>query len=163
MQDAAAACTESSDTAQALTAGHKRGSPEKVAALYMRKGVWKRYGKTYFPELTEVVLRLLSLHPTSAATERNWSLWGRVYTSARNALGLERAKKLIMFCFNNRFKLVSQDEFGLLLSVVEGGHADGDRLVEEVAAAASEATEAEADEEDMVEPADGGFSAQFLY
>jgi hypothetical protein len=129
----------------------------------MRKGVLKRYGKTDFPELAEVVLRLLSLHPTSAATERNWSLWGRVYTSARNALGLKRAKKLIVFCFNSWFKLVSQDDFGLLLSVVEGGHADGERLVEEVAAAASEATEAEADEEDMVEPADGGFSAQFLY
>jgi hypothetical protein len=86
-----------------------------------------------------------------------------VYTSARNALGLEHAKKLIMFCFNSRFKLVSQDDFGLVLSVVEGGHNDGEHLVEVVtAAAASEATEAEADEEDMVEPADGDFLAQFL-
>jgi hypothetical protein len=57
-------------------------------------------------------------HPTSAATERNWSLRGRVYASARNALGLERAKKMITFCFNDRAKAVDQDDLGLLLSDV---------------------------------------------
>jgi hypothetical protein len=36
----------------------------------------------------------MSVHPTSAADERNWSLWGRVYTSS---LGLERAKKWLLF------------------------------------------------------------------
>jgi hypothetical protein len=65
-------------------------------------------------------MRLLCLHATSAATERNWSLWGREYTSARNALGLERAKKLITFCFNDRAEVQDQNDFALLLSVIEG-------------------------------------------
>jgi hypothetical protein len=88
----------------------------------MRKGFWKRFGYTKFPLLSEVALRVMSVHPTSAATERNWSLWGRVYTSA---LGLERAKKMITFCFNDGAKAVDQDDFGLLLSAVEGEVVEG--------------------------------------
>ena len=40
--------------------------------------VWEKFG-TAVPELRDVVIRLLSAHATSAATERNWSLWGRIY------------------------------------------------------------------------------------
>jgi hypothetical protein len=35
-------------------------------------------------------------------------------------LGIERAKRLITFCFNDRAHRTDQDEFNLLLSVVEG-------------------------------------------
>jgi hypothetical protein len=84
----------------------------------MRKGVCRRYGSEQLPELAPVALRLLSMHPTSASTERNLVLWGRVYTGARNALGLERAKKLIT-CFNSRAQEASMENFALLLSVVE--------------------------------------------
>ncbi|KAJ9531800.1 hypothetical protein QJQ45_021951 [Haematococcus lacustris] len=38
---------------------------------------------------------LLGVHATSAASERNWSAWGRLFTSARTRLTLERAKMLI--------------------------------------------------------------------
>jgi hypothetical protein len=93
---------------------------DHVAAVKMRIGFWKCFGHTNYPFLSEVAQRVMSVHPTSAATERNWSLWGRVCTSARNALGLERAKKMITFCFNDRAKAVDQDDFGLLLSAVEG-------------------------------------------
>jgi hypothetical protein len=62
----------------------------------------------------------MSVHPTSAATVPNWSIWGCVYNSAQNALGLERVKKMVTFCCNGRAKAVDQDGFGLLLSVVEG-------------------------------------------
>jgi hypothetical protein len=96
----------------------------EIVPLGERKGLWKRYGTARFPELSSVALRLLSIHPASAATERNWSLWGRVYTSARNALGLERAKALIMFCFNDRCNVTDQQDFNLLLSVVEGEFAE---------------------------------------
>jgi hypothetical protein len=85
----------------------------------MRKGFWKRFGYTKYQLLCEVALRVMSVHATSTAIERNWSLWGRVYTSARNALGLERAKKMITFCFSDRAEAVDQDDFGLVLSVVE--------------------------------------------
>jgi hypothetical protein len=97
-----------------------KSTTNHVTAVKMRKGFWKRFGRTKYPSLSEVALRVMGVHPTSAATERNWSLWGRVHTSARNALGLERAKKMITFCFNDRAKAVDQDDFGLLLSVVEG-------------------------------------------
>jgi hypothetical protein len=38
---------------------------------------------------------------------------------AENALGMERAKKLITFCFNSSAEVASVDDFGLLLRVVE--------------------------------------------
>jgi hypothetical protein len=63
---------------------------QQTVTVKMRTGFGKRFGYTKYPLLSEVALRVMSVHPTSAAPERNWSLWGRVYTSA---LGLERAKK----------------------------------------------------------------------
>ena len=66
-----------------------------------------------------LALRVLGLHAMSAATELNWCLWGRVLTAARRRLGLERTKKLITFCFNDRVSIKSDDGFQLLLSVIE--------------------------------------------
>lgn len=117
LTEAAQACIPRQQ--QGLAASSKRERNE-VAPLSMRKGVWKRYGSKQYPALAQVALRLLSMHGTSAATERNWALWGRVYTASRNRLGLERAKKLISFCFNSRAQSTSTDDFELLLSVVEG-------------------------------------------
>ena len=42
-----------------------------------------------------------------------------MYTLARTALGLERAKKLIMFCFNVRCRVAKKNDFHTLLSTVE--------------------------------------------
>ena len=64
-------------------------------------------------------LRLLTARSISTSSERNWALWGRVYTSARTALGLERAKKLITFCFNDRCRVNEQNDFHMLLETVE--------------------------------------------
>ena len=46
-------------------------------------------------------------------------MWGRVHTSTRTTLGLERAKKLIMFCFNDRCRVAKQNYFHMLQSTVE--------------------------------------------
>jgi len=51
-------------------------------------------GKVY-PTLSPVARRLLSLHATSAAPERNWSHWGRMYRKDRSSLALTRAEKLV--------------------------------------------------------------------
>jgi hypothetical protein len=67
-----------------------------------------------------VALRLLSAHATSAATERNWSLWGRIYCAARSSLGMQRAKALIAICAAEQAKLDPSKEFELTLSVIEG-------------------------------------------
>ena len=42
-----------------------------------------------------------------------------MFTAARSRLGLERAKKLITFCFNDRAAIKNDDDFHLLLSVIE--------------------------------------------
>jgi hypothetical protein len=42
-----------------------------------------------------------------------------VYGASRNALGMERAKKLITYRFNSRAEGARVDDFGLLLSVAE--------------------------------------------
>jgi hypothetical protein len=122
LADGARICTTPPSDAHKHRVGNN--GRDQVAAVGMRKGLWKRYGMALYPALAKVALRLLSIHPTSAATERNWSLWGRVYTAARNTLGLERAKALIMFCFNDRCQRTDQQDFKLLLSVVEGEFAE---------------------------------------
>jgi hypothetical protein len=64
---------------------------------------------------------VMSVHSTCAATERNGWLWGRVYTSVRNALGLKRAEESITSSSMTVRMLLIRMTFGLLLSVVEGG------------------------------------------
>jgi hypothetical protein len=115
-----AACAQQHETIACATAQAmgKRQRP-RVASIAQRKGVWRRYGVEAHGALAKVALRLLSMHATSAASERNWALWGRVYGASRNALGMERAKKLITFCFNSRAEKARVDDFGLLLSVME--------------------------------------------
>jgi hypothetical protein len=48
--------------------------------------------------------------------------------AACNALGLERAKALITFCFKDRCQVTDQRDFKLLLSVVEGEFADEEHV-----------------------------------
>lgn len=105
------------EASQAAISSKKRSASVEMPVMTLRSRVWDRF-KDKFPELTPVVLRLMACHATTCATERNWSLWGRVYTSARNALGLERAKKMIAICTNSRMHV--EDAFAVSLSVIEG-------------------------------------------
>jgi hypothetical protein len=90
--------------------------------------------------LGKVALRLLAAHSTSACTERSWTLWGRVCTSARTGLDLERAKKLIVFCFNDRCRVADQNDLHLLLETVENLLADeSNEAAEEAVAGLHEA------------------------
>jgi hypothetical protein len=83
-----------------------------------RVSIWEQYGCEDYPDLVKVVVRLLSCHATTCAVERNWSLWGRIYCAARNALGMERAKKMVAICTNSRAP--KESDFAVSLSVVEG-------------------------------------------
>jgi hypothetical protein len=105
-------------SAERFTAGNKR-KRLSFASLSMRKAVWEA-AKAQYPTLSEVALRALSIHPTSCASERNWKLWGRVYTASRTALGKNRAQKMITFCFNNRAQKAHMEDMGLQLAVIEG-------------------------------------------
>ncbi|KAJ9535039.1 hypothetical protein QJQ45_029692 [Haematococcus lacustris] len=66
-----------------------------VEPISMRRAFWGKAGPRGFPNLAVAASRLLGVHATSAASERNWSAWGRLFTSARTRLTLERAKMLI--------------------------------------------------------------------
>ena len=115
-KDAVKLCTQTDEVS--FGAGAQKRKRNQVADLAARKGVWKRYGAHHFPKLTPIALRLLCCHPTSCAAERNWSLWGRVFQSSRSALALERARKMISFCFNSRAQGATLSDFDLTLAVV---------------------------------------------
>lgn len=83
-----------------------------------RIALWTKFGSEV-PELRNVALRLLSAHATSASAERNWSLWGRIYSAARSSLGMERAKALIAICAAEGTKLSGEETFQMTLDVVE--------------------------------------------
>ena len=70
-------------------------------------------------ELRDVAAKLLSCHATSAATERNWSLWGRTYNSARSSLGMERAKAMIAICAQEKARVSERDAFAVTLDVIQ--------------------------------------------
>jgi hypothetical protein len=91
---------------------------KNMPSLSMRLNIWNRFGTKEFASLNKVVQRLLVCHATSCATEQNWSLWGRVYT-ARNALGIERGKKILMIYANSR--QARENDLAVSLAVVEGG------------------------------------------
>jgi hypothetical protein len=84
----------------------------------MRLNIWNRVGTKGFASLAKVVQRLLACHATSCATERNWSLWGSVYSASQNALGIEPGKKLITVCGSSR--QARENDFAVPLAVVEG-------------------------------------------
>jgi hypothetical protein len=75
----------------------KKCKGEEMPSMESRQGMWSKFGGAW-PELQATVLHLMACLATACATERNWSLWGRVYTSSRNSLGAEHAKKLITIC-----------------------------------------------------------------
>ena len=101
--------------------GGKREREERATVPdgHARLNVWRRAGKV-MPELQAVALRLLSAHATSAASERNWSLWGRIFQAARSSLGIERAKCLIAICAAERGAMPAGDAFEISLNVLEG-------------------------------------------
>jgi hypothetical protein len=74
---------------------------KNMPSLSIRLNIWNRFGTKGFASLAKAVQRLLACHATSCATERNWSLWGSVYSASRNALGIESGKKLITICANS--------------------------------------------------------------
>jgi hypothetical protein len=80
--------------------------------------VWKKFSDE-MPEQCDVALKLLSCHATSAATERNWSMWGKMYTSAWFTLGTGNAKALFTIRAHEKCKVRERDALALTLDVLE--------------------------------------------
>ena len=51
-----------------------------VATTIQRRIFWQRF-RVPFPVCSVAANKLLSVHVTTAAAERNWSAWGRTYTA----------------------------------------------------------------------------------
>ena len=68
-------------------------------------------------------MRVLSLHATSCAPERNWSLLGQLYRKNRSRLAISRAEKMVFVSSaakvaNRDFKSTEEAELELLCSAV---------------------------------------------
>ncbi|DBA79984.1 TPA: hypothetical protein ACH3X1_008187 [Trebouxia sp. C0004] len=74
--------------------------------------------------LAVAAMRVLSLHATSCAPERNWSVLGQLYRKNRSRLGISRAGKMVFVSSaakvaNRDLKSSEEAELELLCSVVE--------------------------------------------
>jgi len=70
-----------------------------------------------FPLISAVADRLLSAHVTSCAPERNWSMFGNIFSKTKNRLALERAKKIAYIRGNSSNSLGADHE--ILLSEID--------------------------------------------
>ena len=59
------------------------------------RNFWSAKADSKYTLLAVAANKLLSAHATTGAAERNWSAWGRTYTSLRNRLNIETAEKLV--------------------------------------------------------------------
>ncbi|KAG1677995.1 hypothetical protein FOA52_000790 [Chlamydomonas sp. UWO 241] len=74
-----------------------------------RRGLSTKNG---FPLLALCADRPLSMHATSAASERNWSVWGHIFTKNRTRLGLIKGEMLVFIRGNSETGIITDgDEF----------------------------------------------------
>ncbi|KAJ9529291.1 hypothetical protein QJQ45_007969 [Haematococcus lacustris] len=52
-----------------------------AADISVRRGFWDFTARAEYPLFSEAATRLLSMHITTAAAERNWSVWGQTITA----------------------------------------------------------------------------------
>jgi hypothetical protein len=85
-----------------------------VAPVKDRRRWWANFmAQNGFPFVAKAARRLLAMHTTACAAERNWSLWGGVYTKGRNRLNLTLGE-MIVFVKGNLRGAEGQDEEVLL-------------------------------------------------
>jgi len=82
-----------------------------------RRLFWQMHMSSKFPLISAVAGRLLSAHVTSCAPERNWSMFGNIFSKTKNRLALERAKKIAYIRGNSSGSLGADEE--ILLSEID--------------------------------------------
>jgi hypothetical protein len=73
---------------------------QKAHSVKKRMAFWAKSAIAFYPRLAEAALKLLSMHATTAASERNWSIWTSLYTRTRSNLAIKRAEMLIFIKMN---------------------------------------------------------------
>jgi hypothetical protein len=66
-----------------------------VPSIEKRREFWKQYATREFPLLAKAAERLLNMHVTTCASERNWSVWGKVYSKDRNRLSISLGEQIV--------------------------------------------------------------------
>jgi hypothetical protein len=62
--------------------------------VHKRRQLWEKVLVKMYPRLAKVAVQYLSMHATSCATERNLSVFGRLYDKFRG-IQLEKAEKVV--------------------------------------------------------------------
>lgn len=93
--------------------GSVREQDKKVTmiSIEQRRSFWSLYASKTYPLLARCAQRLLSMHVTSAASERNWSVWGNIYTKYRANMSIATAEKLVYIRGNSKVVEYQDDEY----------------------------------------------------
>ncbi|KAJ9506913.1 hypothetical protein QJQ45_002477 [Haematococcus lacustris] len=86
------------------------GGRVQLAKANHRRHFWSVHMGSLYPELAAVAIRVLSAHVTTAAAERNWSVFGQIFSKTRNRLTLESAKKIAYIRGNSNVGMKGVDE-----------------------------------------------------
>jgi hypothetical protein len=101
-----------------------------LAPVEQRRNWWKRAGAGCFPLTAKVAVRLLGMHVTTCASERDWSYWGNVYVKARSRLAISKGEKIVFIKGNVHMLDASAaaaappPDAQLVLEVLEGSEVD---------------------------------------
>ena len=66
-----------------------------------------------------VAAKLLCMHPTACACERNWSAWDQLYTKLRSKMAVMRTRKLIYVHSNGKESGKEREDMDLCLNLLE--------------------------------------------
>ena len=92
---------------------------------------WINHMQPFSPLVAIAAGRFLSAHVTSCATERNWSLFGNIFSKTRNRLHLEKAQKLAFIRANSSLGQAGglDEEIRLsLIDLIEGGEEEEEEM-----------------------------------
>jgi hypothetical protein len=81
------------------------GSVKSITVpVHKRRQLWEKVLVKLYPNLAKVAVQYLSMHATSCASERNLSVFGRLYDKFRGKLKLERAEKIVYLSVHERVR-----------------------------------------------------------
>jgi hypothetical protein len=100
----------------------KKDGVVTVRPVSDRKSVWSSALKKEFPDLAMIAEKLMTMHVTSCASERNLSKFGRLYDKLRGRLLVKKAEKIVFVSQNRAFNVKGNDlpDEEVLISDLEG-------------------------------------------
>lgn len=88
-----------------MLTGEKKQKVEALSASQF----WDIYGKDKYPLVHKCAKRINAMSPSSAASERAWSILGFLHNSLRNKLANDKVEKLVFLYMNSGY-LDEQDK-----------------------------------------------------